>query len=635
MLQRIRDGLQGQKWLAWVVLGAIGATFIFWGGTNSLDLNGVSKNDAATVNGDEISANDAREQWGQVQNRWAQQVGTDMPADQAAKMQDNILDQLILQKLIKSRLKDQHYRVSDAKVLAEVQGISAFKGADGKFDANQARTVLRQYNKDEQTFFDETRTQLVVNQLQQGIGGSYFLTPAEARRLYNLENEEREVQYVQLPAEKFAGSEPVDEAAVKAFYDKNGDRFMTTEYVSLEYAELRLEQLATQVVPTEDDLKKLYEDNQSNYVQDEQRHVRQIVISVNGGDDAAAKKQAEAVLAELRAGKDFAELAKKYSKDPESAAKGGDLDFIRKKDFPGPFTDTLFGMKVGDIAGPVKSEYGYQILKLEEIRAAEVKPFEAVRTELDSQFRTERAAQVFGEKQDSISAVLDKGDTDLDKIAQTLGLTRGSVAEFKRGGGGEPLGSGAELQQTVFGDATLNQGKIGGPVELGEDRLVLVKVTSHHKAEVKPLATVHDEIVALVRHDRGVAGAKSAVDGALAKLTAGEKIEAIASGWSVTAEPAKFVSRGDPSIPAALRTAVFDAPRPTDKPVVKATALDDGSSVVFMVSRTRVAETNTNPQLMQQQNASLLQRSAGGDVSAYVNEAKRKAKIVKNPKVFE
>src|SRR3954471_14165178 len=123
MLQRIRDVMQGQKWLAWVVLGAIGATFIFWGGTNSLDFNGVSRNDAASVNGEEIPAAEATQAWSEQQARWAQQVGSDIPAEQRAKMQDNILDQLILQKLVKTRLHDQHYRVSDAKVLAEVQGI--------------------------------------------------------------------------------------------------------------------------------------------------------------------------------------------------------------------------------------------------------------------------------------------------------------------------------------------------------------------------------------------------------------------------------------------------------------------------------------------------------------------------------
>ena len=99
-------------------------------------------------------------------------------------------------------------------------------------------------------------------------------------------------------------------------------------------------------------------------------------------------------------------------------------------------------------------------------------------------------------------------------------------------------------------------------------------------------------------------------------------------------EEARFVSRGDPSIPEALRAAVFDAPRPDTKPVAKTTKLDDGSTVVFVVSRSRVGDSS-NPQLVQQQNASLVQRAASGEVAAYLNEAKRKAKIVKNTKVFE
>ena len=103
----------------------------------------------------------------------------------------------------------------------------------------------------------------------------------------------------------------------------------------------------------------------------------------------------------------------------------------------------------------------------------------------------------------------------------------------------------------------------------------------------------------------------------------------------MTAEPARFVSRGDPSIPAALRTAIFEAPRPDGKPVVKTASLDDGSTAVFVVTRTRVGDSSVNPQLAQQQNRMLTQRAASGDVAAYVNEAKRKAKIVKNPRVFE
>jgi peptidyl-prolyl cis-trans isomerase D len=634
MLQRIRDGLQGQKWLAWVVLGAIGATFVFWGGSNSLDFSGVSKTTAAEVDGIEIPANQATQAWSEMQARWSRQLGTEIPAEQRSAMQEKILDDLVMQALIDKRLEDEHFRVSEATVLASVEKVPQFQGPDGKYDAATARAILAQVNRSEAEFLADKRREILSNQLQQGIGGSFFLTRAEAQRLYNLENEEREVQYSQLGADKFEGSEPIEEAAVKAYYDKNGDRFMTTESVALEYAELRLEQLATQVVPTEADLQKLYDDNRASYVLDERRRARHIVIAVAGEDDAAALKKAESVAAEARAGKDFAELAKKYSNDA-TASQGGDLGFIQQKDFPGPLGDTLFAMKVGEVSPPVKSQFGFHILKLEEIQAGEAKPFAEVRAELDSQYRKDRAAELFGERQDQMSELLEKGVTDLDKIAQDLGLTRGSIAEFLRGGGAEPLGSSVDLQQTVFSDATLNQGKIGGPVGLGEDRLVLVKVTAHHKAAVKPLTVVHDEIVALLKHERGVAGAKAAAEAAMAKLVAGQKLDELAKTWNALAEPARFVSRGDPSIPAALRTAIFEAPRPTATPVIRTATLDDGSTAVYVITRTRVADAGANPALTVQMNESLLQRSAQGELAAYVLEAKRKAKIVKNPGVFE
>jgi peptidyl-prolyl cis-trans isomerase D len=634
MLQRIRDGLQGQKWIAWVVLGLIGVTFVFWGGTGALDFTGMTSSNAAKVDGAEIPASEATKAWSDTQMRWSQQFGTEIPEDQRARIQDNILENLVLQKLLQVRLEDSWFRVSDGRVIGEVQNVPAFKGPDGKFDASIARQILQANGITEQEYFNDTRSQILLNQLQQGIGSSSFLTSNEAQRLFNLENEEREVTWVLFKPEQFAASDAVDDAAIKAYYDKNGDRFMTNESVSLEYAELRLEQVASQVQPTEADLRKLYDDSRGNYVLEERRRARHILIPVNGDDDAGARKQAESVLAEARAGQDFAELAKKYSTD-STAADGGELGFIQQKDFPGPFGDTLFGMKVGDIAGPVKSQFGYHLIKLEEIQAGEAKPFESVRAELDSQYRQDQSAELFGQRQEDISSLLDKGENDIDKIAQTLGLTRGSISEFLRGGGAEPLGSSPDLQQAVFSDQALNQGKIAGPVALGEDRLVLVKVTDHRKADVKPLEQVRDEIVTLLKTERAEAAAKAAAEAMLPKLEGGEKLDTLAAANKLTVEAARFVSRGDPSIPAALRTAVFEAPRPGDKPVIKSTALDDGSTAVFVVSRTRTGDSSTNPQLVQQQNVMLAQRAGAGDVAAYVNEAKRKAKITKNPAVFQ
>ncbi len=634
MLQRIRDGLQASKAITWVILGAIGLTFVFWGGSGALDLGGGSMQGAATVDGEDIPAFDATRQWSEMQNRWATQVGTEMTDEQRKNFQQNIIDNLVLRKVIDSRLRDGNFRVSEQAVLAEFQNIPAFQDAEGKYDPNQARLFLQQTGKSEREFFDDVRKQLLIDQLQQGLGSSYFLTQAEAQRLFNLENEEREVQYAQLSADAFAGDQPIEEADIKDFYEKNGDRFMTTESVALEFAELRLESLASQVEPTEADLRKVYEENRANYVLEERRRARHILIPAEEGEEAAALKKAESVLAEARAGKDFGELAKQHSSDVTAQA-GGELGFVEHSQFPGPFGDTLFGMNVGEIAGPVKSQFGYHIIKLEEIQAGEGRDFDSVRAEIDSQYRQDRAAQLFGDRQEAVAERIEKGETDLDKLAAEYGLTRGSIPEFLRGGGAPPLGSSPDLQQIVFSDEALNQGRIVGPVALGEDRLAIVKVAQHRKAEVKPLETVREEIVALLRHERGAAAARAAADAALARLEGGEKLETVAKDWKVPVEPPRFVGRGDPSIPAALRTAIFEAPRPAEAPVSKATSLDDGAAAVFVVTRSRTGDASVNPMLVQQQKDMLLQRSAQGDLAAYVNEAKANAKIVVNPKVFE
>jgi len=634
MLQRIRDGLHGRKWVAWVALAPIALIFVFWGGTNTLDFTGAGSSDAAKVDGERIPAELATRAWTSMQSQWAQQLGAEIPAERQAEMKDGILEDLVRQKVIENRLAEERFGVNESRVLSEFEKIPAFKGADGKFDPVTARQALQQANVSEQELFRETRQSLLINQLQNGIVNSYFLTRAEAQRLFNLENEEREVAFALLQPDLFTGTEPIDDAAIGAYYDANGDRFMTTESVALEYAELRLEQLASQVAPTDADLRKLYEDNRANYVLEERRRARHILIPVDGDDDAAALKQAETVLAEARSNPDFAAVAKKYSKD-STAADGGELGFVQRADFPGAFGDTLFGMKVGDIAGPVKSQFGYHLIKLEEIEGGQERPFESVRAELDAQYRQDQSASLFGDRQEQLTSAIEKGDSDLDKLARDLGLTRGSIAEFLRGGGAEPLGSSADLQQVVFSDGTLNRGKIGGPVALGEDRLVIVKVGQHRKAEVKPLAAVREEIIALLRQERAVAAAKAAAADMLTKLEAGGKLDALASAARATAEPARFVGRGDPSIPAALRTAVFDAPRPTTSPVIRSTTLDDGSSAVFVISRTRVGDSSANPQLAQQQNIMLVQRAGSGDIAAYVSEARRKAKVTKNPKVFE
>jgi peptidyl-prolyl cis-trans isomerase D len=179
----------------------------------------------------------------------------------------------------------------------------------------------------------------------------------------------------------------------------------------------------------------------------------------------------------------------------------------------------------------------------------------------------------------------------------------------------------------------LNQGRIGGPQSLGEDRIVIVKVREHRKPRPKSLAEVRDTVVAKLLAERGTAAALAAAEQGAKQLGGAVTIESLAAGWGVKPESPRFVGRGDPSVPAALREAVFAAGKPTATPVAHTVKLDDGSVALFQVSQVRVG-ASANPELERQLATFLQQRSAAGDLVAYFDEVRRRAKVEKSTKVF-
>src|SRR5262249_50418813 len=157
-------------------------------------------------------------------------------------------------------------------------------------------------------------------------------------------------------------------------------------------------------------------------------------------------------------------------------------------------------------------------------------------------------------------------------------LQSGEIAKFLRGSGGAPLGTAQPIQDIVFGDSPLQPGRVGGPVLVGEDRLVLVKVTEHSNPQPAPIAEVHDGIVAAIKKERGAAAALKAAQDGQAKLQAGTSFDDVVKQLGVTAEPARFMTRADAAIPAQLRDLVFNSPKPTDKPIYRAVAVGAGGA---------------------------------------------------------
>jgi peptidyl-prolyl cis-trans isomerase D len=425
----------------------------------------------------------------------------------------------------------------------------------------------------------------------------------------------------------------VTDAAVEAYYKEHQAQYMNPESVHLQYAELRLEALAAQQQQLSDaDLRAAYEKEKSRLEVPEKRHARHILIT--GKDDAAALAQAQQVLAQAKSGKDFGALAKQYSQDPGSAQNGGDLGWAERSAFVKPFADALFAMKVGEITGPVKTQFGYHIIRLDEVQASKGKSFEEARPELEAQVRRARATDRFGEIQEQLQAKLAEPGADLGALAQQYNLQQGEVKEFVKGAGGVPFGAAPQLQQLLFGDPPLGTDKLAGPVLLGDDRLVIFKVLEHRASAPKPLAEVRESIVAAITKEQGTQAALSAAQRARDELLKGNSFDAVATQLKVSADPAHFIGRNDPSVPAQIRDAAFAVPRPAGKPEFRALTLNDGGAALIAVSAVRTAAAHDN-EAQANRAQQETERLGTGAAMAYVDEVRRTASVRKNPKAFE
>jgi peptidyl-prolyl cis-trans isomerase D len=645
MLQNIGDKLKGEggagrssvsRWVWYTILGALILVFAAWGPYSAVDLTINTTGYAAKVNGEKISADEINQTWQQQQPQLLQAFGGTLTDAQRQQFQQRLLDNAVRSLAATQYARKMGFRVSDEQVKQAFQGEQAFQ-VDGKFNAQTALARLAAAGITPESFEADLRRSLLSNQLLGTIGATDFMTSAESRRVLALLDEERELRFVLLQPDPFLSALAVDPAAVDAYYKGHAAEFTLPESVQLAYAELSLADIAAQLPVDEAQLRARYEKDRASYQRAESRRARHILIPVDGStDDARASALARDLYAKLKGGADFAQLAKQFSKDSASAAKGGDLDWAGRETYVKEFADRLFSMKDGELAEPVKTQFGYHIIRLDGIRAAAGRSFDEVRSELEAALRNELAVAQFGTRQDQLQERLERGGANLDQLAQEFGLRKGEVARFERGAGGLPLGSDADLNHAVFADASLNQHRVGGPVPLGEDRVTIFQVMGHQAAALQPLATVRDGIVTALQRERATVAALAAAEAAVKRLQGGETFDTVAAALKVKADPARFVARGAPDLPVALRDAAFAGTRPqTGKGQYQALKIDGGAVAILAVTGSRVPALSDNPQLQQLRTQRELQRYSQRDIQAYLVGIVKAAKVTTNPQVFQ
>jgi peptidyl-prolyl cis-trans isomerase D len=637
MLQTISDKLKGQRWLAATLLGLLALVFAVWGAYGIVDISFGPVSYGLKVNGEAISADTLNRAWLQRQSELEQSSG-ELSDAQKAVLQGQLMDEYAQQTLLRQRAVKDGYRAGDAEVRAALESEPAFQ-VDGKYNVTVAKAMLAQAGIDADAYIADRRQELGISQLVQGVQLSDFLTQGELKQIYALENEQRELRYALLPADRFAAAVAVDDKKISGWYQAHQADYMNPESVHLQYAELTLDAIASSIKVTDADLAAFYDKNKNRYVENEKRHAHHILIAVDAQDpkaDAEALAKAKDIEAQLKAGKDFGELARRYSADPGSAKQGGDLGWAEKSAYVGPFADALFAMQAGQVSDPVKTQFGYHIIRLDEIRPQHAQTLVEARPQIEAEYRHEQATSLFGDRQEQLQQKLESGGgSDPAALATEFGLTTGEVKEFTRSGG-PPLGNKPDLIRAVFSDEALSGGRIGGPVALADDRIAVFKVLEHRVPTVKPLAEVRTEVTAAIRRSEGAQAAKTAADEALKALNAGTSFDGVAKTLGVTAAPAASFGRGDPQLPASVRETAFAAPAPTDsKPVYRVVSTDNGGAAVLAVLAVHPGTGGANPKNDEQLVAQYVKRHREGELNAYIQELERSATIKKNPSAFQ
>jgi peptidyl-prolyl cis-trans isomerase D len=632
MLQTIHDKLKG--WVAGLVLGAIALVFVFWGINWTLS----APNYAAKVNGVEITGNDVREAYQRELAQSERKMNGPVDDAQRNQIKRRVLDDFVSRAALVTRADDLGYRVSDLDILASMAQIPAFQ-VDGKFDIKHAVAVLRAQGRSIGQIEDMFRQEIKLRQLDEAMGASSFVTQSEFKRLRELTRQQRELAWLVLPRDKYAAEVKPDDAEVKAYYDAHLSDYMTPETVNLRYVELNLSELAARVTVDDAQLQAYYDQQKTKtperYLQPEQRHLRHILLQVSDPkDDAAVKAKADEILRRARAGEDFGKLAQQFSQDPGSAQKGGDLGWSDRRAYVAPFAEAAFTMKEGEIQGPVKTKFGYHIIKLEGIQPASAKTFEQAKGDLEAEYRGNEADRAFNNAQDQLADATLQSSGDIDAVARKAGLTVREIKDFSRTDGGADLGKTPAVLQAAFSQDVLD-GHLSSIVEIEKGHGVVLRATDHALPRQKPLDAVRADVVAAWKNQRGGELAAQAAQAAVKRLSAGETWENVAKSLGLSPEAPKFVSRNDALVPAAVRRDAFDGAKPAGQPIYSTVTLDNGDLSVVMVRAVREEPADPGKPGETELKTQFAQQAASSEAQGYAAAARADAKVALNPQALD
>jgi peptidyl-prolyl cis-trans isomerase D len=568
MLLKIREKAQGV--FAWIILAAICVPFTLWGIQNYVDVG--QETPEVTVGDKEFFQRDVTRAYQQYSQQLA---GRGIPEEM---LKEQALQKLINDEVLLQYVQDQGLAVTDQTARSYIKGLQYFQ-VDGKFSKQQYKALLASQNMSPDQFVLQIRNAIKMEQFQSGIMDSGFATKYDVEKFYTLQNQLRNIQYVTVGIEK-ATEKPTDEE-VDNFYQKNLDKYNTTAQVAIEFIELSLAKLAESVEVTEDQLQAFYEEQKEIYATKERRRISHILFSLKKDEDESnvlerAQKAKRQLLTE-----DFKALTGKVSDDTLTAKTGGDLGLFNVGTMEAAFEEAASQLKLGEVSEPVKSAFGYHLIKVTELEPAKTKSYQEVKEEVADAYKKVQAENVFYELGETLTEVSYENPDSLEATSDAVGIELQQTGLFSL-----DKGIGIALEQVVR-DVAFSEDVLKGnnslPVELGADRMVVLRMIEHKPSTVKGLENVRSEVEKALQTAKAKEQTLTKAETIKQRLADGEALVKIAVDNSLKIEEYPELIRKNTDLPWQINQAAFKLAKPksVESPTLSIVELPSGEQVVL------------------------------------------------------
>jgi len=561
MLQTLRDKTSG--WIASAILAAVTIPFAFFG-INDYFQSGTEAW-VAKVGDQEITQQEFRSRFEEYRQQVRAQMGENYDPAQVDTpiIRRQMLDLLVDEALLAQVAAETGAEPSDEVLAEEIAKIQAFQ-TDGKFDPAVYKAILRQRGMTPRGFEDRMRRDFTTRDLQQQVVATALVSDADIDRYLSLRDQQRTFRHVTAPPAAPAEAAPAEDA-VKKYYDEHQDEFMVPEQVSLEYVELDAAKMEVSITPDDASLRETYDQQKNRFVVGEQRLASHILVKVAPDADAAAQKvaleKATKLAADARGGKDFATLAKENSDDIGSKAGGGDLGWLEKGVTQPAFETALFALEQGKVSDAVRTDDGYHVILLREVKPEQAKPFEEVKADLAKEAVDSERERVFNEVSGHLIDAIYQDASSLEPTAKGLGLEIQRTPLFGREGG-PGIAANPQVVKAAFSDPLRVENGVSDPIEIGPNHVVVVHIDEHKQPKARALEEVRAEVVTRIAAEAAAAAATERAKAFEKRLLAGESLDTLAGELGAPVTEAKDVARTSLELNPAMLGAAFKLARP-------------------------------------------------------------------------